>query len=74
VILTLSDRKDEMKVNIENAINQALSYMAQDPYAYKYTIQEFINNLKEVKKMHERKKGKEALNKFFELYVFNKDG
>ena len=33
------NKKDSvMKINIENAINQALSYMAQDPNGYKYTI------------------------------------
>lgn len=61
-----------MKVNIENCINQVCAYMRTDPSAYKYTIREFINNLKEVKKMHEKGKSKEALDEFFKLYVFDK--
>ena len=62
-----------MKTNIENCINHALKYMAQDPNGYKYTIGEFIHNLKEVKKAHENGRSKEVLDEFFKLYTFNKD-
>jgi len=62
-----------MKTNIENCINQVCNYMQTDPNAYRYTIGEFINNLKEVKRAHENGRSKEVLNEFFKLYVFNKD-
>ena len=57
-----------MKVNIENCINQICSYMKTDPSAYKYTIGEFINNLKNVKKAHEDGRSKEVLDEFFRIF------
>ncbi|OGM09075.1 hypothetical protein A2Z67_03770 [Candidatus Woesebacteria bacterium RBG_13_36_22] len=62
-----------MKVNIENAVNQASRCMEGD-YAkgYAYTLKEFVNNLKEVKQLHLKGESKQALDEFFNLYVFNK--
>jgi len=66
-------RKDDMKTNIENCFKRVCNYIHPDPNAYRYTIREFINNLKEVKKVHEDGRSKEALDEFFKLYVFNED-
>ncbi len=62
-----------MKINIEHCLIQASRCLkANDPSAISYTIKEFIENLKEIKKRHEEGKSKEILDQFFNIYVFNK--
>ena len=62
-----------MKINIENCINQTISCIKQDVGGYKYTMREFIHNLKCLKETHEKGRGDDGLNEFFKLYVFNED-
>lgn len=63
-----------MKLNIENAVKQSCWCM-KGPYAkgYAYTLTEMIDNLKELKERHDKGEGKEALDEFFNLYVFSKE-
>lgn len=59
-----------MKVNIENCLNQATT--KADGF-YKYSVQEFIQNLKLLKAGHDAGKSQETLDEFFGIYVFNQE-
>lgn len=59
-----------MKVNIENCINQSIT--KTDGF-HKYSMQEFIENLKLLKTEHEKGNSEKVLDEFFSVYVFNAD-
>jgi hypothetical protein len=61
-----------MKVNIENAVRQSCWLMKGEfAKGYAYTLSELIDNLKELKERHDKGESKEALDEFFNVYVFS---
>ena len=63
-----------MRINIENMTRQATRIMSgQYKDLYSFSLTELIGNLKELKLHHEAGNSKEALDAFFESYVFDEN-
>jgi hypothetical protein len=64
----------KMRVNIENMTRQATRIMSgQYKDLYSFSLTELVDMLKELKRYHEAGNSKEALDAFFEIYVFDKN-
>jgi hypothetical protein len=61
-----------MRSNIENCLKNALICKKEEKQYYEFSINEFVDNLKELRDRTKNGDFK-ALNEFFEIYVFNNE-